>query len=123
MLVGWEAQNWWFKSLPATLWNGEGLETPKYGNVSIKKLIDKMLLAGCSKGNLKAKVFGGASVLSSITNQTGFLNVGERNIIIAQEILAEHNIEIIASDTAGTNGRFLLFNTKTGVVHIKKIAK
>ena len=105
------------------LWNGEGLETPKYGNIAIKKLIEKMIELGCKKENLIAKIFGGASVLSSITNESGFLNIGERNIIIAQDILHEHNIEIIAADTGENNGRFLLFNTKTGVVHIKKINK
>ena len=105
------------------LWNGEGLKTPKYGNIAIKKLIDKMLELGCKRENLKAKVFGGAAVLSSITNESGFLNIGERNIDMAHTILAEEKIELVAQDTGGTNGRFLLFNTKTGIVHIKKIVK
>ena len=41
------------------LWNGEGLSTPKYGNVAIDKLIDKMLANGSRKEHLVAKIFGG----------------------------------------------------------------
>ena len=45
------------------LWNGEGLPSPKYGNIAITKLIEKMLSLGRRKGDLKAMVFGGGEVL------------------------------------------------------------
>ena len=40
-------------------WNGEGLATPKYGNIAIEKLLSRMLRLGCRKENLVAKIFGG----------------------------------------------------------------
>ena len=43
------------------LWNNDGIPSPKFGNVSIAKLIEGMEKAGCNRRNIVAKVFGGAS--------------------------------------------------------------
>ena len=29
------------------LWNGQGLASPKYGNIAIEKLLEKMISLGC----------------------------------------------------------------------------
>jgi chemotaxis protein CheD len=96
-------------------WNGDGLASPKYGNIAIERLIEKMLALGCSKKNLLAKVFGGAKQL-----ETGnFFNVGERNIALAVEILKEYNIRISVQNTGGDRGRKLVFRTHSGEVFMK----
>jgi len=100
------------------LWNGEGLASPKYGNIAISKLIEKMLVLGCEKRRLKAKVFGGGEVLK-VSN--GILNVGERNIILAKDTLKAEKIEIIASDLGGKTGRKIIMNTSTGSVLMKRL--
>lgn len=98
------------------LWNGCGLASPKYGNIAIEKLIEKMLLTGSKKENLRAKVFGGGNVLESTLN---FFNVGERNHALAIEMLENANIPIIAKSIGGEKGRKLIFNTYTGEVMLK----
>ncbi len=100
------------------LWNGEGLPSPRYGNIAIKKLIEKMLDLGSSMGNLRAKVFGGAAVLQG---STGLMSVGERNIMVAEDMLTELGIPIISSDVGGVLGRKIIFHTDTGEVLLKKI--
>lgn len=102
------------------LWNGDGLRTPKYGNIAIPMLVDRLLEAGCSRGGLKAKVFGGASVLES---SSGLLNVGERNIRYAESALEEARIPIIGKDVGGTSGRKLMFVTDTGDVFVRKLRR
>jgi chemotaxis protein CheD len=99
------------------LWNGEGLSTPKYGNIAIEKLISGMLNLGCNKKKLIAKVFGGAALWQ---NQTGLLRVGDRNAELAQALLKEHNIPIVGSDLLGEQGRKIIFNTETGSVLMRK---
>ncbi|MBI5453315.1 MAG: chemotaxis protein CheD [Deltaproteobacteria bacterium] len=101
-------------------WNGEGLQTPKYGNVAIPMLIEKMLALGSVKGNLRAKVFGGGNVLE---NTSGLLNVGDRNIALAEESLAENRIVTLSRDTGGSYGRKVMFMTTTGEVFVKRIAR
>jgi chemotaxis protein CheD len=99
-------------------WNGEGLSSPKYGNIAIEKLLQLMLKLGSKKNMLKAKVFGGAS---TVMNSRGLLNVGERNIILARNILEDENIPILTSDVGGHFGRKIIFDTEKGSVMLKVI--
>jgi chemotaxis protein CheD len=95
------------------LWNGDGLPTPKFGNVAIEKLIGKMLDFGCRKEQLVAKCFGGANVLGDATDR---MQIGARNIALAEELLAIHRIPIVARDMGGLQGLKIIFNTKSGIV-------
>lgn len=102
------------------LWNGDELSSPKFGNIAIKLLLDKMMSFGCIPKNMIAKVFGGAAVLQ--TRKQVFF-IGERNINIAYESLDKYNIKVVAASTGGKYGRKLLFNTYTGEVKQKYILK
>ena len=94
-------------------WNGMELASPKYGNIAIERLTERMLQLGCKKNNLVAKVFGGGEV---ITVTSSSMHIGERNIMVAEEMLQEQNIPIIGRSTGGKNGRKIIFNTHTGEV-------
>jgi chemotaxis protein CheD len=98
------------------LWNGDGLASPRYGNIAITKLIEKMLELGADRNNLRAKVFGGSDVLKVAST---FMNIGARNVVLAQDLLRNENIPVISADTGGQNGRKLLYNTRSGIVLVK----
>ncbi len=98
------------------LWNGNGLQSPKYGNVSIPKLIDTMQHIGCNLANVEAKLFGGANI--NVTNLEHMM-IGKKNIIIAKEILKEYNIKVTAEDTGGNYGRRIMMRSDTGKVMMK----
>ncbi|MFO7658554.1 MAG: chemotaxis protein CheD [Bacteroidales bacterium] len=100
------------------LWNGQGLASPKYGNIAIKKTFEKMVQLGSNIENIKAKVFGGGEVLNSLNSQ---FNIGDRNIEIARIMLDELGIPIVSSSTGGKKGRKILFSTATGEVKHKLI--
>jgi chemotaxis protein CheD len=102
------------------LWNGNGLASPKYGNIAIDKLVERMLNLGSSRANLKAKIFGGGEVIES---NIACSRIGERNIAIAREMLKVHRIPIVAQSVGGKNGRKLVFMTSTGEVFQKMIEK
>ena len=95
------------------LWNGDGLASPKFGNVAIEKLYKAMLKNRCNPQNMIAKVFGGAN------QSQGILDIGGRNILIAHDALKQLDIRIIAENTGGSFGRKLIFNTGTGEVLMK----
>lgn len=101
-------------------WNGTGLASPKYGNIAIQKLVEKVLAMGASKENLQAKIFGGGEVVETKTNM---FKIGERNIEIAENMLAEMRIKITGKSIGGKQGRKIRFNTETGVVLMKLIQK
>ena len=102
------------------LWNGEGLASPKYGNIAISKLIDKMLDFGCERRNLRAKMFGGSEMFKT-TN--ALMNIGERNIVLAEDILREEKIPILVSDVGGKAGRKIIYHTETGSVLMKRLSQ
>lgn len=99
------------------LWNGEGLATPKYGNIAMEKLLAKVQSIGCHREHLVAKVFGGANV--SGTGLESFM-VGDRNIMLALQMLEELKIAVVARDVGGRVGRKIIMNTETGVVLVAK---
>lgn len=99
------------------LWNGEGLASPKFGNIAIEKLIEKMKLMGAKESTLIAKVFGGANQIGNT------MNIGGRNIEIAEEILKSYGIRIVSSSTGGHTGRKIRYNSGTGEVLLKMLSK
>jgi chemotaxis protein CheD len=105
------------------LWNAEGLPSPKYGNVAIPKLIEKIQSYGAKKNNITAKIFGGGAVLQVADRRNRFLNVGARNIEIAFEILKKEGIWIQNYDVGGNTGRKIIMNTTDFKIRLKRIKK
>ncbi len=102
------------------LWNGKGLASPKYGNIAISQLIERMEKLGSHRRDIIAKFFGGGDVLETENN---VFHIGERNIKIAEQILQDFSIDIIAANTGGLLGRKIIFNTFTGEVRMKYLKK
>jgi len=102
-------------------WNGNDLASPKYGNIAINKLVEKLLAMGSRKEDLVAKMFGGGDMLEG-SNGSGYM-IGERNIRMARLVLEEKGIPVVASSTGGKRGRKILFFTDTGEVRHKFLEK
>lgn len=99
-------------------WNGEGLASPKYGNIAMEKLIERMIALGAQKRNLVAKVYGGAEVIEFTSHN---YKIGDRNLDLAKSLLVENNIIVKEYNVAGKNGRRIQLNTLTGEVKVKFI--
>jgi chemotaxis protein CheD len=89
-------------------------QTPKYGDYSIRKLISQIKSTVSPQTPLIAKIFGGGNIVSVIRDA-----IGDRNVMMAKQILAENNIEIVAEDTGGTRSRFINFDTSNGKILVK----
>lgn len=97
-------------------WNGNGLQSPKFGNISIPKMIELMMAKGSTPKTLEAKIFGGASM--NISGSEAMM-IGEKNVLVAHEILNEYRIPIVAEDIGGQSGRKIQFNLERGKVLMK----
>lgn len=97
-------------------WNGNGLQSPKFGNISIPKMIAQMMEKGSTPKTLEAKIFGGASMK---VGGSEAMMIGEKNILVAREILNEYRIPIIAEDVGGQIGRKIQFDLERGKVLMK----
>ncbi|HYC83861.1 MAG TPA: chemotaxis protein CheD [Chryseosolibacter sp.] len=99
-------------------WNGDGLESPKFGNVAMDMLLTKLIQLGADKASLQAKVFGGAN---QYTYSKNAFNIGEQNIQLALYALEQFNIPVVASSVGGVYGRKILFESASGQVLMKYI--
>lgn len=102
-------------------WNGNDLASPKYGNIALDKLIERLQSMGSRVEDLQAKIFGGGELLDSGKGNT--IVIGERNIRVARLMLEERKIPIVASSIGGKRGRKILFFTDTGEVRHKFLEK
>jgi len=102
------------------LWNHQGFASPRYGNVAIEKLISAMEEKGAIRQNMVAKVFGGAQMYRDSTQS---FMIGERNVIVAREMLKQSGIALAASDTGGTDGRKIIFDLTSGKVQMKYLSR
>lgn len=96
------------------LWNGIGLKSLRFGNISTLRLIDEMLNSGARVKSMEAKVFGGA-----VMNISDKHSVGPRNVQVAFDVLKDYNIPIISHDVGGDKGRKIHFNNTDGSVYLK----
>jgi chemotaxis protein CheD len=102
--------------LPYNLNSGEAL---RYGAVSIPRLVNELLKGGARRCRLEAKVFGGACMLAALRVRPDHL--GHQNVRLAERLLAENGIPIVAQDTEGDRARRVFFRTDNGAVWVKKL--
>ena len=81
-------------------WNGNDLASPKYGNIAIDKLLERMLQLGSNIKDIQAKIFGGGEMLETSTGKPTL--IGERNIRVARLMLEEKKIQIGRRWSAGS---------------------
>jgi chemotaxis protein CheD len=98
---------------------GAGLGTPRFGNVAVAQLLDRLQAAGALRGRLQAKVFGGACVLEAFQARQGHL--GEKNAIVAFRLLGELGIPVVSRDVGGRSGRKLIFHSDTGHAWVARL--
>lgn len=97
--------------------NGSGAASPRFGNVALEELIERILEMGSRREDLAAKVFGGACVLESFRRREGHL--GSANVALARRFLAQVGIQVVAEDVEGTRGRRVMYHTDTGDAWVK----
>ncbi len=102
------------------LWNGAGLASPKYGNIAIERLVQKMESYGSRRSQMKAKIFGGGEVIQS---QNPYFYIGQRNIDMAYDMLGDYRIPVVGSSTGGQYGRKIIFNTLSGQVRQRYVRR
>jgi len=92
-------------------------ESARYGTYAMEILINQLLKMGAKRGNLEAKVFGGASVLRGFTVN----NVGERNAEFVMKFLKTEKIPVLAQDMLDVNPRKVYYFPATGLVRVKNL--
>ena len=80
----------------------------KYADVGIRNMIHDMEELGAKRGNMKAKIAGGAHMFPSLEEHPNSVN--RKNAEAVRQVLAEEGIKIVAEDIGGNSGRTIIFN-------------
>jgi chemotaxis protein CheD len=98
-------------------------EAGRYGIHAMELLINELLQSGAKKHQLRAKVFGGASIIKGGEEQDNFSCVGAVNSRFILEFMETERIPLLASDLGGDHGRVIFFDTRDYAVYVRKIKK
>lgn len=99
---------------PAEIDSGDS----RYAINAMELLINQMMKLGANRYKLTAKVFGGASILSTISSEFG---MGMRNIEFVVDFLLTEKIPITNYNFGGVDSRRIYYHTDTNVVLLKRI--
>ena len=94
--------------LPELKQNGSALNTA--GAIAMERLINQMVKLGAERARLRAKLFGGSSMLSGMTD------IGARNAEFGRSYLASEGIPCDNESVGGTQARKLRFWPTSGSV-------
>jgi len=79
-----------------------------YGVNAMELLINDILKRGGDRRRLEAKIFGGANVVTALSD------VGSRNATFARQFLTDEGIAIVGADVGGTAARRIQFSPRKG---------
>jgi chemotaxis protein CheD len=94
-------------------------EAGRYGINSMELLINAMLKIGAEKRFVKAKVFGGSSMINGDSDTSNFNCVGEVNSRFIREFLTFEKIPLLAENLGGKEGRVIHFSYGDFAVYMR----
>lgn len=103
--------------LPKNKENTLTSNSSKYGINAMEELINGLIKLGSAKNNLKAKVFGGSTILRF--ERESVYDIPKLNISFIVEFLKVERIPIISFSVGGTLPRKLFFFPKTAKILMK----
>ncbi len=107
--------------LPSQAMSRETANPAKFPETIVPLMLAEMrALAGSASGRVSAKIVGGASMFGTLALGTG-INVGERNVTATREVLAAHDIPLVAEDTGLDYGRSVYFHLADGRVEVRSL--
>lgn len=89
----------------------------RYGAYAMEILINQLMRMGAKRERMEAKVFGGGSVVPSLSET----NIGESNAAFAIEYLRNERIAVSADDLMGTEPRKVYFFPRTGKALVRML--
>jgi chemotaxis protein CheD len=98
-------------------------EAGRYGINAMELIINEMLMLGARRETLRAKVFGGSSLLGINVDSDNFLCVGEVNCRFILEFLNNEGIPLVASNLGGDMGRVIKFSSVDFSVNMRRIGR
>ncbi len=93
----------------------------KVPQTAVPKLLEEMHALGASARRITARLAGGASMFASLS-APGTIQMGERNVVAARQVLHAHTLPIVGESIGGDYGRTVRLHVGTGRVEVSSVA-
>jgi chemotaxis protein CheD len=106
--------------LPSTSLARDTSNPAKFPETAVPLLVQRLIALGAEPRRLVAKLAGGASMFAQLMTP-GAVQMGERNIAAARDVLRRAGIPLGAEAVGGTAGRSVRFSVGDGRVEIRSV--
>ena len=108
--------------LPSEAMSKDRSNPAKFPSTAVPLLVSEMTKLGARRERMQAKIAGGASIFGNLMPANG-VNIGERNVIAAREVLARLEVPIVAEDTGSDYGRTVFLHLEDGRLEVRSIRR
>lgn len=106
--------------LPSKSLARDAANLAKFPETAVPLLVQRLTALGADPRQLVAKLAGGASMFAQLMTP-GSVQMGERNIVAARDVLRRAGIPIAAEAVGGGAGRSVRFYVADGRVEIRSV--
>jgi chemotaxis protein CheD len=107
--------------LPTPALSRKNSNPAKFPQTAVPRLIELMVADGASPQRITARLAGGASMFASLA-PPGTIQMGERNLVAARQVLNNHGVPLIAESVGGDFGRTVRLRVSDGQVQVSTVA-
>jgi chemotaxis protein CheD len=107
--------------LPSKALTRQSDNPAKFPQSAVPALLERMVTAGANPRRITARLAGGASMFAQLA-PPGTIQMGERNLVAARQVLNAHHIPLIAESVGGDFGRTVRMDCATGRVAVSTVA-
>jgi chemotaxis protein CheD len=93
----------------------------KFPQSAVPRLLELMVADGAQLSRVSARLAGGASMFATLT-PPGTINMGERNLVAARQVLQSHNLPLVGEAVGGDFGRTVRLSVNDGKVEVITVA-
>jgi len=94
------------------------LNKAKFADTAISELVNKVVLNGGRRLNLKAKLAGGSQMFQ-FNSSNEMMRIGPRNVEAVLQQLEKLQIRVLGSDVGGNKGRTIEFSPENSLLNIR----
>lgn len=107
--------------LPTPALSRKDSNPAKFPQTAVPRLIELMVADGAKPQRITARLAGGASMFSALA-PPGTIQMGERNLVAARQVLNSHGVPLIAEAVGGDFGRTVRLRICDGRVEVSTVA-
>ncbi len=107
--------------LPSPALSRRDSNPAKFPQTAVPRLLQLMAADGAKPQRITARLAGGASMFAALA-PPGTIQMGERNLVAARQVLNTHRLPLVGEAVGGDFGRTVRFRIGDGRVEISTVA-